>query len=139
MKTLISLSFSCFVSLFYLACSKSDAIDSSYELGETFELAFEATAEIDDAEIHISFVDMLEDSRCPETGICFWEGQVKVALNIEMEGNLQTIELIDRVGHPLKAQTTLGEKTIRLVSVEPAKLTVDEISKDKYVIMLIIE
>lgn len=139
MKTLISLSFSCFVSLFYLACTKNDQVVTAPILGESFELAFEATTELSDAEIKITFEDMLEDSRCPENAVCVWEGLVKLALNLEIDGTLHEVELIDHVGHPQKAQATVGERTIRLISVEPAKLTADEISKDEYVIMLIIE
>ena len=139
MKTLISLSFSCFVSLFYLACTKNDNADFSTKLGESFELAFEATTELSDVEIKVTFEDIVEDSRCPENSVCVWEGLIKLALNLEIDGNLHEIELIDHVGHPQKAQAIIGERIIRLISVEPAKLTANQIPKDEYVIMLVIE
>jgi len=139
MKTLISLSFSCFVSLFYLACNKSDDVIPSSTLGASFELAFEATTELSDANIKVTFTDMLEDSRCPEDRVCAWEGLVNVALNLEIDGTPHAIELIDQAGHPQKAQTVIDGRTVRLVSVEPAKLTANEIAKDEYVIVLVIE
>ena len=137
-QTLISLSFCCFVSLFYLACNKSEDPIITPQLNETFELKFNGIAEIEDAKIKVTFVDV-DDIRCPTDMVCFWEGTIKVDLKVEIDGTEHAIELFDEEGNPQKAQVTIEETTIRLVSIEPSKLTLDDIPKDEYVITLIIE
>jgi len=139
MKTIISVSFCCFLSLFYLACNKSDDSVNKINLGETFELRFDERLEINDANIAVHFQNV-EDSRCPETTIdCFWEGQVEVELSVEIDEDDFVVELIDRVNHPQLAEVEIGDRKVRLVSVEPAKLTEVVIEKDEYVITLVIE
>lgn len=35
--------------------------------------------------ITVTFVEVLEDSRCPADAVCVWAGQVKVLLEVAME------------------------------------------------------
>ena len=67
--------------LFAICCSaESDGIKTG--LGEEFVLAVGQSATIDGEGLTIRFIEVTEDSRCPEGVECVWEGRVTCLVDI---------------------------------------------------------
>jgi len=52
----------------------SDRVESG--LGEEFSLAIGQSASITGEDLEVTFLDVVEDSRCPRDVVCVWEGRV---------------------------------------------------------------
>jgi hypothetical protein len=61
-------------------------VDIEAELGQQFSLYFGETAEIKGEKLEITFVEILEDSRCASDVTCIWEGRVRCRLEVKYEG-----------------------------------------------------
>ncbi len=115
---------------------------------EDFKLKFGETAYIKDLGIYISFIDLIEDSRCPSNVQCIWEGQAVVLLNIKTDDkNLnETFNLTSRAGHPNLAMKNVKSSSddiflylIILKEVSPyPQVSINE-EKQNYVLTLSIE
>lgn len=67
--------------LLAISCSaESDEIKAG--LGEEFVLAVGQSASIDGEGLTIRFIEVTEDSRCPEGVECVWEGRVTCLVDI---------------------------------------------------------
>ncbi len=62
-----------------LSCGKEKVVVA--ELNTEFELNFNQSAEIKNEKLNIKF-QQVNDSRCPNGVICFWEGEGKVTLKV---------------------------------------------------------
>ena len=76
-------------------CSGGDTVKAS--LGEEFTLAIGQTASISGENLTIKFLDVTEDSRCPEDVTCVWAGRVICDIEITKDGvdypvQLKTVE-----------------------------------------------
>jgi len=67
-------------------------------LNVPFTLAPGQTARIDSEGMDIRFVDVTEDSRCPEGVECIWAGQVSCAVEITKNNILNQLTLSDSAG-----------------------------------------
>jgi hypothetical protein len=76
-----------------------------------------------DNAITVTFIEILEDSRCPADVMCIWAGQVKVLIEVAYGTEIQQYTL---TGHTLLEgdvnSITVGEYTITLVQVDPYPL-----------------
>jgi hypothetical protein len=63
--------------------SKADIIA---ELGQQFSLYFGQMAEIKGEKLEMTFVEILEDNRCPSDVTCIWEGRVRCRLDVSYKG-----------------------------------------------------
>ena len=67
-----------------------------YNIGEEFSLRVGETADIKGEQMHIRFLEISEDSRCPRNVVCIWEGRA-VALIEVIQGDMsQQIMLIEQ-------------------------------------------
>lgn len=87
-------------------------------------------------EVNVTFTGDVQDSRCPTTVTCVWEGRVDVEVQV---GN----ELV-KLGLPDDAQlgsskATVGDYEIELLDVFPAPITADPIPNESYRIKLVIK
>ena len=99
-------------------------------LGEPFTLAYGSSATLEGGKLAITFVEVLEDSRCPADVLCAWSGQVVVALRVAAEGAEQTLELggvtdsegvlrPQRPGLETAPSVEVGPYTVELLAVTP--------------------
>jgi hypothetical protein len=66
----------------------------------------------------VCFDTVLNDSRCPEGGICVWEGNAKIKLRISLNGiGEHSIELNTNQSFPI--DTTINHINISLISLTP--------------------
>lgn len=73
------------------ACTSGTAIEPTID--ESFVLAQGETAVIAAQNMWITFVDVPEDSRCPENAVCVWAGNALVQLEVVRDGVELTIGL----------------------------------------------
>ncbi len=139
MKTLTKFTFLCSLLLIVSACGKEDEFLQTAALGETIELKIGAQVTISDINYIINFLDITEDSRCPTSETCFWEGQAVAKFSLNIDGASQEMELVSRSSAPQEAQKTIGERTIRMASVDPEPVTNTPIEKAAYSITLVVE
>ena len=87
----------------------------------------------------IKFVEMVEDSRCPEGTSCIWAGNARVKIAVRGRGNATTLELnsntqptvIEYQGYEIKL-TSLTPKPAANVRINPDKyLATFEVTKKK--------
>jgi len=94
------------------------------------------SADLPDPHIKIKFVDVTEDSRCPTTVECFWEGQIVIALNVETSDNgedqLISLTLRGKNSEPV----TVRDFQITLIDVDPYPAEATSIPHDAYVATL---
>jgi hypothetical protein len=90
------------------------------QLDQPFTLFLGQTVEISEAGLTITFVDVLEDSRCPGDVDCFWEGQATILLTIQKTDQpVGTLELTYRETHEELATKKVNNYTITLVNIAP--------------------
>ena len=58
----------------------------SFNLGDTLTLAYGEAAENAPTRTVIRFDSVLEDSRCPTHVVCVWEGNARIALDLQEPG-----------------------------------------------------
>ena len=88
-----------------------------------------------DALMTLNFVEMKEDSRCPEDVTCMWEGRVVVVMEAVLEGKTKETFLLSTSNRMKDAGTayTVGNYQIQMVSVKPSRgAQANEIPKDSY-------
>ena len=90
--------------------------------------------------IKITFIEVLEDSRCPADVMCIWAGQVNVLIEVAYGTEIQQYTL---TGHTLLEgdvnSITVGEHTITLVQVDPYPLASQPTEPADYQVTLTIE
>ena len=119
------------------SCEKSENRNPlDFQLGQSFELPFGDTGNCTCGGLSVAFADVLEDSRCPTSVICVWEGQARVQLNVQIADGQNTIELIRRAGHDDLARDTVDNFVFELLEVSPYPVTTDPIDKQDYRIEL---
>lgn len=103
------------------------------ELGSEFEIPYGATAAIPSESLEVTFWNVPEDSRCPTGVVCIWEGQARIVLRVQKDGEPPgEIELIDRAGNKELATGKLGGYTFQLLGVEPYPSEPGKIELDDY-------
>lgn len=122
-------------------------IDSSDPLyltpgsSDTVFLTYGETVVVEPEVLSITFEGVLQDSRCPLTVECFWEGVAIIQLQLETPPEeLTTIALASHDNVPMEVGTvvdTLGYR-IELVSIIPYPVTTDPIPLPEYVATLFI-
>ncbi|MEM9820873.1 MAG: hypothetical protein AAF985_07365 [Bacteroidota bacterium] len=140
MKTIIGLCLLASISFTYLACSQSDEISNNYELGEMIELRVGEKASLANTDILLNFMDIAEDSRCPDNDDpCIWEGRAIAAVQLHFNEETYNLNLISRSGFPQKAEQQVNGRTFRLVNVSPYPSSPQAIDKGDYIISLVVE
>lgn len=120
--------------LTFIMCNKSND-PTSFKLGEAFLISFEEESNIDD--LTISFIDVVEESRCPSFALCTWPGQVIISLNL----NNQNFKLSPfHHDNSNSRKDTLGNYIYTLKDVTPYPgLAGSRIIKEDYQIELLVE
>jgi hypothetical protein len=96
-----------------------DASSKALKLGQTVQFSVNGQA------VDVTFVSILEDSRCPKNVVCIWEGQAKLQFKVSIPSmNLtKIVEPVLRAGHPQLAQVTVGTVGLDLVGLSPDTAT----------------
>jgi hypothetical protein len=107
--------------------------DIQASLDTPFELAVGQVAGVGD--IKIEFWNVTEDSRCPTDVQCVWEGRVKIELRLSGEDTIETVQLSPVSGEDT---TEYGGLQIRLLEVNPAPVSTEDLEISDYRIQLVV-
>ena len=89
-----------------------------------------------DGSVTITFVEVVQDSRCPSDVECVWAGNIQVLIEVHQGTELQQYTL---TLPPLEGDTsvfTLADYTIELKDVQPYPVSTDPIDLADYTITL---
>ncbi len=131
MKTISFLSTLALV-LLLSACNK-DKKNIDVDVNDEFELDFDQTAffKDDNSSTSIKFIEVVEDSRCPDDAICIWAGHVVIKLNIDnavVELASPSLNQADSL-----RSADMGEYTISIKEIKPGRgLSSNIIDEDDY-------
>lgn len=108
--------------------------------GEEISLKKSQTISYCKENISISFVDVLNDSRCPSNVTCIWAGFVQVKLDIQGISGESTIELATEPNsYGISSQVDFEGLSIKLVDVSPYPAINVKINPDEFRAILLIE
>jgi len=103
----------------------------SPKLGEAFTLSFGQSISIQNTDLKLKFTTLLEESRCPEGLMCFWEGNAKIALEVN---HTQIV-----LNTALKPRETLYQRyKIALMDLSPYPKIGDSINVEEYMATLLV-
>lgn len=89
-------------------------------------------------ESEISFLELIEESRCPSDAICGWPGLAKVKILWVTSTSEHEFELI-KINGPTVEDTIIENMTIRLLDVSPYPISSQAIDSTEYSITLQIQ
>jgi hypothetical protein len=103
-------------------------------LGDEFTLRVGESASITELGVRMRFIQVVDDSRCPASVVCVWEGDGAVLLEVApLNGDSKETVLhtnLEPRGIPL------GRANLRLVRLEPYPATPGSIPPGDYVLTL---
>lgn len=77
----------CMLFIFLMGCTTSTQTQyTQAELGKEFQLSAGQTAEIQAEDLYVQFVEITENSLCPEDVLCVWAGQATAKLKVWKTG-----------------------------------------------------
>ena len=83
-------------------------------------------------DLRVSFAELLEDSRCPKSVVCAWQGNGAVRLEITTGSGVQTVTLNTAGNAGFPRQATAAGYTFTLVELDPPRETKDPIPPAQY-------
>lgn len=99
------------------------------KLDEPFQLPYGGAAELQDAGFRLTFVNVVEDGRCPADVQCVAAGEARFQIQVDQQrGVSPTMVLSTR---PDRNFATVGRYKIELLSVSPERIRSDAIPTDE--------
>jgi hypothetical protein len=95
-----------------------DVVSAGLDLD--FVLPIGATALVDQGELRITFMEVVEDSRCPTDVTCVWEGNGKIALELVHSG-IEVAVGINTTLDPLTAE--FRGYLVRMIDLDPLPIS----------------
>ena len=99
------------------ACDEASPVGPSVALNERFTLAPSEVATIRDVALHLRFVAVTGDSRCPADALCIQGGDALVHVQVIDAGATSSYAL--HTGDASRATVTHNQVRIRLVELQP--------------------
>lgn len=103
------------------------------ELGKPFELKFGQQSTIASG-VTISFLDVVEDSRCPSDVVCIQAGQATIGVSVSMNGTDERHNLT--VGPRGNESATFGQYSVMLTKLDPYPVSTVQTAQEDYVATL---
>lgn len=105
--------------------ARAASIDQEIQLAPTERAVFAQQG------LHVEFVRVVEDSRCPSDAVCVWAGEVKVQLSTR-------INTAEAVQHEITAgqHASVGEYRLVVVRVQPERISTRRIAPEEYRVTL---
>ena len=128
-----------FTGVFYsipLNVNKTTPNPVHVSLNESFQLKINQTAIVEPGNINITFLNVTEDSRCPEGVACIWPGQVKAQFcldTMQSHGNLFNLTLNSNETHNEK---NICGYSVKMFSIDPYPESGKPVSINGYVATL---
>ena len=117
--------------LLVLACSSPTDPGDSVLRDRTVEVQFGNSVQVN-ADLRVSFAQVVQDSRCPASVVCAWQGNGAVRLDILSSTGVQSAILNTAGGTAFPHEVTLAGYTFTLVELNPQRQTADPIPVQQY-------
>lgn len=82
--------------------------------------------------LRVSFVQLVEDSRCPASVVCAWQGNGAIRLDVTTDSGTQAVTLHTAGGAAFPREATVAGYTFGLVELDPQRQTTDPIAPQQY-------
>jgi hypothetical protein len=106
-------------------------------LNTQFNLRLGQVAKIKIEQLKITFLDVVEDSRCPTDINCYESGQIKIAVKVvAKDRDLGKIDLVNNVSRENLSIQQVDKYLIKFVKADPYPESANKIRKLDYVITL---
>jgi len=105
------------------------------DLGQEFTLSIGQTAVVRGENLRITFLEVLEDSRCPKNVTCIWAGRVRCLVEITDKDGSQEVELTEP-GLTDKSTGQIYQGYQLTFRVQPYPEAGREISAEEYRLLL---
>ena len=137
------------LTIFTVGCSESDKdpitnndnqIKTSADLGKQFYLKVGQTESVEPGNIQVKLIKVTDDSRCPSDVTCIWAGEVKVVLNITIDGedSGETILTLGANNNDDQNVKNIGGYYVKVIAVNPYPATTKTIEQSDYIATLIV-
>ncbi len=83
-------------------------------------------------DLRVSFVEVVEDSRCPASVACVWQGNGAIRLDITTGQGAQSVTLNTAGGASFPREASVSGYTFTLVELDPQRQTPDPIPAQQY-------
>lgn len=103
--------------------------------GAEFELPLGAAARVGSGP-EVTFVEVIEDSRCPIDAVCIQAGRATVRLTVDHAGRRHELELSTRDG---AVADSVGGHEVRLVALLPPPRAAEPTAPDSYRVTLLVD
>ena len=105
-------------------------------LNQEFDLKAGEEVVIKGTKLKVKFLEVLEDSRCPEDVQCVWQGNGKLNLELKKSNRKTAVATVNTGLEP--KQASFKKSTVRLVKLSPNPRSNVKIEPDQYVATLIV-
>lgn len=123
----------------FFSC-KDEEPCNAFVLGEPFEIPIHETISHCTELISISFLDITQDSRCPENVTCVWQGLVEVEILVKVNGDEESFLLSSFPQFEgVPSQLDFNGYSISLVDVIPYPNTTKKYREEDYLLSLLVE
>ena len=119
-----------------LAGCSSGTLEAS--LGEEFSLAIGQTASITGEDMEVTFLDVIEDSRCPKDVVCVWEGRVTCSVEFRQPGQASKTVMLTQQGLTDEAAVETFQGYRIAFQVNPYPEEAAPVPRDEYRLVLTI-
>ena len=116
----------CIALLGSYACS-----NDGVSIGEEFYLRIDESASIRGEDLRVRFLDVTEDSRCPEGVTCIWEGRVSCLVEITYRESLESVLLTEPSSNDFPTEQSFHEYRLTY-HIEPYPQAGSEIAEEEY-------
>ena len=111
-------------------CDEKSPTGPSVSFNQQVTLAPGQAASVDGADVHLQFVGVTGDSRCPADAICIQGGDALVHVRASGGSSATTYEL--HTGNASLASATFGSVRFSLVQLQPYPFSSRTIAPDDY-------
>jgi len=137
------------LTIFAVGCSESDKdpitnndneSTTSADLGKQFYLKVGQIESVEPGNIKVSLVKVTDDSRCPSDVTCIWAGEVKVVLNITIDGqdSGETTLTLGANNSDDQNVKNIGGYYFKVLAVNPYPVSTKIIGQSEYIVTLIV-
>lgn len=119
--------------LLVVACTSSptEPGSSAAVRDATIVIRFGASTQVN-SDIRVSFAQLIEDSRCPASVVCVWQGNGAIRLDVTTSGGVQSVTLNTAGGNDFPREATVAGYLLTLVELAPQRQTPDPIPPQQY-------
>lgn len=120
------------IAVFIVGCSKSSETNELYNLTSNtpVSLNYKECLEILDVGFRICLDSIINDSRCPSGGVCFWEGDAIVSFSIQKNDEIKYFRL--HTQKDSQTDTIINGLKISLENLSPYPTVDSEINHEDY-------